>query len=288
MNYRHIYHAGNFADVFKHIIVARIITYLKHKDQAFRVIDTHSGIGLYDLSSQEAQKTGEWHNGVARIFKSSLSTVDENLLEPWIEVLKQTNGHDIIARNIQFYPGSPCLIRSLLRKQDRLTAIELHDKDYKKLAALFAGDYQTRVLHLNGWLALGAHVPPKEKRGLILVDPPFEEQNEFERLQEGLQKAYRRFSTGIYALWYPVKYYDQVEKFVKALRDTKIPKILRLEIRIRKPGPTPLMDGCGMIVVNPPFVLDQEMAHLAPLLSSRLGEDGPARIIREWIRKEEN
>lgn len=287
MNYRHAYHAGNFADVFKHIIIMRIITYLKRKEHAFRVIDTHSGIGLYNLSSEEAQKTGEWREGVARILKSSLSPVDEELLQPWVSTLENVNGQNVIARDIQFYPGSPYLIRSLLRKQDRLTAIELHDKDYKKLAALFAGDFQTRVLHLNGWLALGAHVPPKEKRGLVLVDPPFEEAGEFERLLEGLQKAYRRFPMGIYALWYPVKNYDQVEKFTKALRNTEIPKILQLEIRIRNQGKTPSMDGCGMIIINPPFVLDKEILRLSPLLSSRLGENGPARIIRKWIRGED-
>lgn len=283
MNYRHIYHAGNFADVFKHLIVARIIEYLKKKNHAFRVIDTHAGVGVYDLSSEEAQKTGEWIDGIGRILGKPIKPEIEPLIKPWLDVVVGLNAaQDKLTR----YPGSPILIRKLLRKQDRLTAIELHETDYKKLAGNFSGDYQARIIHLDGYLALGAHVPPKEKRGLILVDPPFEKTDEFERLVDGLIKAYKRFPGGIYALWYPVKHYNELNWFMNELKGTGIAKILRLELRIRQRSQTPGLDGCGMIIVNPPYVLSEEMKQLKPLLLERLAQDSHAQLIDEWLNGE--
>ncbi|WP_297326248.1 23S rRNA (adenine(2030)-N(6))-methyltransferase RlmJ [uncultured Bartonella sp.] len=283
MNYRHIYHAGNFADVFKHLIIARIIEYLKKKDHAFRVIDTHAGTGIYDLSSDEAQKTGEWIDGIGRILSKPIDRQIEPLVNPWLDVVFALNGSK---EKLTRYPGSPVLIRKLLRKQDRLTAIELHEADYKKLAVNFTGDYQARIIHLDGYLALGAHVPPKEKRGLILVDPPFEKTDEFERLVEGLIKAYKRFPGGIYALWYPVKHYNELNWFMNELKGTGIAKILRLELRIKQRSQTPGLDGCGMIIVNPPYVLPKEMKQLKAFLLDRLAQEDHAQIIEEWINGE--
>ena len=283
MNYRHIYHAGNFADVFKHLIIARIIEYLKKKDHAFRVIDTHAGTGIYDLSADEAQKTGEWIDGIGRILSKPIDRQIEPLVNPWLDVVFALNGSK---EKLTRYPGSPVLIRKLLRKQDRLTAIELHEADYKKLAVNFTGDYQARIIHLDGYLALGAHVPPKEKRGLILVDPPFEKTDEFERLVEGLIKAYKRFPGGIYALWYPVKHYNELNWFMNELKGTGIAKILRLELRIKQRSQTPGLDGCGMIIVNPPYVLPKEMKQLKAFLLDRLAQDDHAQIIEEWINGE--
>lgn len=283
MNYRHIYHAGNFADVFKHIIVTRIVEYLKRKEKAFRVIDTHAGIGIYDLSSLEACKTGEWREGVQRLLSAPIPEDLKTLLSPWCNIIDLLNKGE---KELLFYPGSPIVIRQLLRKQDRLTAIELHKEDYRILAKNFAGDYKTKVLHLDGWLSLNAHLPPKEKRGLILVDPPFENTGEFFRLIDGLMKAYRRFPGGIYALWYPVKYDREIEKFLHALYQTGIPKILQLEMRVRKSSIPPTMNGSGIILINPPYLLEEEMKKLSPFLIHRLGQDKYARIIHQWIQKE--
>ncbi|MET3560438.1 23S rRNA (adenine2030-N6)-methyltransferase [Bartonella japonica] len=283
MNYRHIYHAGNFADVFKHIIVTRIVEYLKRKEKAFRVIDTHAGIGIYNLSSAEAEKTGEWREGVQRLLSTPIPENLKALLHPWYDIIDTLNKG---RKKILFYPGSPILIRQLLRRQDRLTAIELHDEDYHILAKNFAGDYQTKTLHLDGWLSLNAHLPPKEKRGLILVDPPFEKPGEFSRLVEGLMKAYRRFPGGIYALWYPVKYDKEIKNFLHALHQTQIPKILQLEMRIRKSSISPTMNGSGMILINPPYLLEEEIKTLRPFLLSRLGQDENAQIIHKCLQKE--
>ncbi|EJF89844.1 23S rRNA (adenine(2030)-N(6))-methyltransferase RlmJ [Bartonella melophagi] len=282
MNYRHIYHAGNFADVFKHIIVTRIVEYLKRKEKAFRVIDTHAGTGLYNLSSLEAHKTGEWHNGVGRLLSTPIPEDVKTLLYPWCNVIYTMNKGN---KELIFYPGSPIFIRQLLRKQDRLTAIELHKEDYQTLAENFAGDYQTKVLHLNGWLSLNSHLPPKEKRGFILVDPPFERPGEFSRLIDGVVKAYRRFSGGTYALWYPVKYNKEIENFLHALHNTEIPKILHLEMRIRKKLTPTTMNGSGMILINPPYLLEEEMQKLSPFLINRLGQDKSAQITYKWLHK---
>ena len=278
MNYRHAFHAGNFADVLKHAVLARIIDYLKRKPGAFRVIDTHAGIGLYDLSSDEAQRTGEWRGGIGRLIDVALPQEAAALLAPYLEAVRALNPEG----GVRFYPGSPLVTRHLLRGIDRLTAIELHPQDSLALKTRFAGDWQARVIALDGWLALGAHLPPKEKRGLVLVDPPFEKEGEFDRLVAGLATAHRRWPGGTYALWYPVKDREAVAAFRAALAGTGIPKILDIVLETRKPSPEPRLDGCGMVVVNPPFVLEEEMAALLPALRDALGEDG-ARSEARWL-----
>ncbi|WP_182419400.1 23S rRNA (adenine(2030)-N(6))-methyltransferase RlmJ [Bartonella sp. HY038] len=285
MNYRHIYHAGNFADVFKHIIVTRIIEYLKKKDQAFRVLDTHAGIGLYKLSDDRAQKTGEWRDGIGRIINKDIDPDIESLLKPWLDIIAELNNQQ---STLQKYPGSPMLIRKLLRQKDRLTAIELHPDDYRILKSHFDGDFQTKIINLNGWLALGSQLPPKEKRGLVLVDPPFELEGEFERLVDGLVRANKRFSHGIYAFWYPVKNFNSVNKFCNQLYETGIPKILRLELHIRKQSSIASLDGTGMIIVNPPYTLENEVKLLGPFLVDSLGCGPGAHLVCRWIRQEDS
>ena len=282
MNYRHAYHAGNFADVVKHAVLARLIDYLKRKDKAFRVIDTHAGVGAYDLSSDEAQKTGEWQDGIGRLLQADLKPQTANLLKPFLDAVRAMNPQG----GLQFYPGSPMISRFLLRKQDRLSAIELHPQDAATLRKRFDGDIQTRVLELDGWLALGAHVPPKEKRGLVLVDPPFEKEGEFQRLVDGLVRAHRRWPGGIYALWYPVKDRAAVNRFRAELAATGIEKILDIRFDIRQPSVGARLDGTGMIVVNPPYSLEAELGELLPALKTILAETPKARWEVEWIAGE--
>ncbi|MEQ1944090.1 23S rRNA (adenine(2030)-N(6))-methyltransferase RlmJ [Mesorhizobium sp. VNQ89] len=282
MNYRHAYHAGNFADVVKHVALSRLVEYLKLKDKAFRVIDTHAGIGLYDLSSEEAQKTGEWRGGIGRLLRADLSAEARELLAPYLGAVMAANP----AGAIESYPGSPLIVRHLLRPQDRLSAIELHPQDFGRLRGLFAGDFQVRTMELDGWLALGAHLPPKEKRGFVLVDPPFEQAGEFDRLVDGLARAHRRWPGGIYALWYPVKNRAAVAEFRAALRQVGIPKILDVVFEVRAASAEGLFDGTGLVVVNPPFVFESEMRVILPELMKALGEDAKARWSLEWLAGE--
>jgi 23S rRNA (adenine2030-N6)-methyltransferase len=283
MNYRHAYHAGNFADVVKHIILTRIVLYLQRKEQAFRVMDTHAGIGRYDLHGTEAAKTGEWVDGIGRLMQAALDAPVAELLAPYLDIIRAENADG----EMRHYPGSPLIVRRLLRKQDRLSALELHPEDAKLLAEVFEGDFQTRITQLDGWLALGAHLPPKEKRGLVLIDPPFEVGGEFDRLVDGLARAHKRFSGGTFALWYPVKDMVQVKRFAGLLTDTGIPKILRTELMIRSPSSEPRLDGTGMIVVNPPFTLEAELRTILPALSKILSEQPNAGFTIDWIRGEQ-
>ncbi|RWE01656.1 23S rRNA (adenine(2030)-N(6))-methyltransferase RlmJ [Mesorhizobium sp.] len=282
MNYRHAYHAGNFADVVKHAVLCRLVEYLKQKDKAFRVIDTHAGIGRYDLASVEAGKTGEWQGGVGRLFEATLEPRAAALLQPYLQAVRAENPDGGLRR----YPGSPLIVRHLLRKQDRLTAIELHPEDAARLKAIFAGDFQTRVIELDGWLALGAHLPPKEKRGLVLVDPPFEEEGEFPRLVENLRRAHRRWPGGIYALWYPVKDRKAVAAFRAALKETGIPKLLDIGFEIRPASNEPSLDGSGLVVVNPPFTLEGELRIMLPALHRLLAAEQPSRWTVDWLAGE--
>lgn len=283
MNYRHIYHAGNFADVLKHAVLARLVVYLQQKDKAFRVLDTHAGIGLYDLSSEEAQKTGEWRDGIGRVLDGPMPPKVAAILAPYLQAVRDLNPDG----GTTLYPGSPKLTRMLLRPQDRLSAMELHPDDYETLHRLFDGDYQSRITQLDGWLALGAHLPPKEKRGIVLVDPPFEIAGEYERLADGLGRAYRRFSGGTFCLWYPLKKDAPIAEFHQALQDLEIPKMLCAELSVRSDRETTGLSGSGLIIVNPPYTLKDELDVLLPFLKDRLKQDRFASARTLWLRGEE-
>jgi 23S rRNA (adenine2030-N6)-methyltransferase len=272
MNYRHIYHAGNFADVLKHAVLARIVTYLKGKDKAFRVIDTHAGIGLYDLASDEAQRTGEWRDGIGRLLNADLPAEAAALLDPYLATVRALNPDD----GVTLYPGSPKLTRDLMRRQDRLSAIELHPEDGERLQALFEGDHQTRIIRLDGWLALGAHVPPKEKRGLVLVDPPFEEPGEFDRLADGLARGLRRWRGGTYCLWYPLKHGAPTEAFHRRVAALGLEDVLGVELWVRSLRTPTGLNGSGLVIVNPPYTLEQEMGVLLPALVAVLTQEKDA------------
>ena len=199
MNYRHAYHAGNFADVLKHAVLALVIEHAKLKPAPFRVLDTHAGIGRYDLTTAEAAKTGEWRQGIARLIGPDARPIPDTqagLLAPFLDVVRGENP----LGELRFYPGSPLIARRLLRPDDRLIATELHPEDCAELRRRFARDKQTRIVELDGWLALKAFLPPKERRGVILIDPPYEARDELQRVTDGLAAAVRRFRGGTYLL----------------------------------------------------------------------------------------
>jgi len=262
MNYRHAYHAGNFADVFKHILLSRMIDYLKRKEKAFRVYDLHSGLGLYDLGSEEAGKTEEWKSGIGALLDDRIPAEHEKILADYLSV--------VCGFGDGFYPGSPMVARKLLRKQDRLSLYELHPEDAPVLAQHFTGDYQTRVNTLDGWLVPGAHVPPKEARGMMLIDPPFEDGKDFDRMIDALQKVRQRWAGGTVAMWYPVKRRDHTDEWLQSLRDLGFDDLLSFEAYIREPRPSSLLNGCGMVVLNAPYTLRDEMGRLLPWLSGVL------------------
>ena len=281
MNYRHAFHAGNFADVVKHAVLARILVHLAGKPAAFRVIDTHAGAGLYDLAGAEASRTGEWRDGIGRLAAAELAPQVRELIAPYLDVVTGFNrGTPIIT-----YPGSPALARALLRRQDRLTACELESGAARTLADQLGGDLRIKVIAIDGWTALKAYVPPKERRGLVLIDPAFEQPDEFTRLADALIAAHRKWPTGIYQLWYPIKDRREGEAFARRLADSGIPKILRVEVEVAPIDPERL-NGSGIVIVNPPWTLERELKILLPALMSVLARTGKGDVRIDWLVRE--
>ena len=280
MNYRHAFHAGNFADVVKHATLARVIAHLKEKPAAFRVIDTHAGAGRYDLAGPEASRTGEWREGIGKLVEAALAPAVRELLAPYLEAVAALN-----PAGLRLYPGSPALVRGWLRTQDRMIACEREPGAADALATGMRGDVRVKAVAIDGYTALNAYVPPKERRGLVLVDPPFEQPDEFDRLGEALAAAHRKWPTGVYMLWYPIKDARATRAFSHRLAGLGIPRILRAEL-VRRGGREPLrLAGSGLILVNPPWRLEAELAVLLPGLAQALGA-GPDGARVDWLAGE--
>ena len=280
MNYRHGFHAGNFADVLKHAVLTRILAHLNTKDAPYRIVDTHAGAGRYDLGSEEALRTHEWKDGIARIDRSPLAPAVETILKPWRDALSGARalfGPDA-------YPGSPWLCRQAMRADDRLIAAELHPQTHKRLAAVLGRDQRCKALAIDGWNALRGNVPPKERRGLVLIDPPFEGKDEFATLEAQFIAAHRKWPTGIYALWYPVKDRRAVENLLTAIMAAGIGRLLRMEIDVDRPEAAGGLSATGLLVVNPPWTLAHEARILLPALTERLAQGPRPRYLCEPIR----
>jgi 23S rRNA (adenine2030-N6)-methyltransferase len=282
LNYRHAFHAGSFADVHKHAVFCRILHHLRGKESAFRVIDTHAGIGLYDLGSAEAQRSGEWRDGIARLLERPLPAAAETLLSPYLEVIGALNERG----RLKVYPGSPALARAWLRPQDRLVACEREPHAAAALARNLRLDTRIKTLGLDGWTALTAYVPPKERRGVVLVDPPFEEDRDFGRLAHEVAAAHRKWPTGIYLLWYPVKGRSAPDVLAKTLRRLGLPKVLRTELLVAPLADPSRLNGSGLIAINPPWTLEREFSVLLPALAARLGRDGKGSFRLDWLTGE--
>lgn len=285
MNYRHAFHAGNFADVIKHIALVRILTYLHEKPAAFRVIDTHAGAGLYDLTGSEAERGGEWRTGIARIMQARFSEQVMALVAPYLDIVRAFNP----TRDLTAYPGSPLVARALLRPQDRLVACELEPKTRRQLIDALYNDKQARVVDLDGWTALPAFVPPNERRGLVLIDPPFESRDEFTRLAEGFSTAHARWPTGIYMLWYPAKdrratdsLADHVARVANAGGGDV--RCLRVEFSVAPQTAESGLMSAGLLIANPPWTLAAELKTILHELEKPLGLGGAGRFRVEAIR----
>jgi 23S rRNA (adenine2030-N6)-methyltransferase len=279
MNYRHAFHAGGFADVIKHIVLVRMLSYLQDKQAAFRVIDTHAGAGLYDLTGEEASRGGEWLTGIARIMQARFSETAIPLMKPYLDIVRAFNPQ----APLKAYPGSPLIARALLRPQDRLTACEVAPKARKLLIDALRRDTQARVVDLDGWTALPAFVPPKERRGLVLIDPPYEQKDEFERLAGGFAEAFAKWPTGSYLLWYPVKSRratdDLARHVAQSVADGTPPgKCLRLEFSVAPQMAGAGLTSAGLLIVNPPWTLMGELKTILPELEKPLGQGGAGRF----------
>lgn len=276
MNYRHAYHAGNFADVFKHVILMLLIEHLREKDKPFTIIDTHAGIGMYDLAGKEAQKTHEYEDGVMRLMATPSLSPPLARFRQWVADIAGMQGGSLTR-----YPGSPRLARSMLRQDDRLQLVELHPEDMQTLRAVFTRDRQTITHHMDAYQALKALLPPTPRRGLVLIDPPFEKPDEFTQLVAGIREGYRRWASGIYAVWYPLKTESPVERFRRQLSDTGIRRILDAELTLQ-PLDDEHLHGCGMTLINPPWRLESELAPLLKELATLFAKDSGKATVR-WL-----
>jgi 23S rRNA (adenine2030-N6)-methyltransferase len=276
LNYQHAFHAGNFADVHKHAVLARILSHLKGKPAAFRVIDTHAGAGRYDLAGAEATRGGEWQGGIGRLLGRPLPDKLQALLAPYLGAVQNLNP-DV---GLRVYPGSPLIALALIRPQDRLIACELEPRAAAALEGVLR-DRRAKVLAIDGWTALGAYVPPKERRGVVLVDPPFEEAADFTRLASALAAAHRKWPTGIYMLWYPIKERAAPDALARQLRKLEMPGVLRCEITLGPPRADAGLVGSGLIVINPPFKLDADLKVLLPALAEAFAAEAAWRV--DWL-----
>ncbi len=270
LSYRHSFHAGNFADVLKHTVLVEILQHLKRKDKPFDYIDTHAGAGLYDLQSAEAAKLGEYRDGIGR-----LNADEWPELKEFLQLVARFNP----AGGLVAYPGSPVIAQQLMRNQDRASLFELHPADLEALQRNIGRDRRIHVYNENGHQGLLRLLPPPSRRVVVLLDPSYEVKTEYRQLQQTLEKAWRKFSGGVYALWYPVIERQRTEDFIDAIAGSGIRDIQCFELGVAADAPGHGMTACGMLVVNPPWTLQGTMSELLPRLSRTLAQ-GPGAFSR--------
>jgi 23S rRNA (adenine2030-N6)-methyltransferase len=270
VNYRHAFHAGNFGDCVKHAILVWLLRALQRKPTPVFVLDTHAGAGHYDLDTGPAARTGEWRNGIARLLDNPPSALSDYVG---------------LINSLGPYPGSPAIARALLRPNDFIACCELHPEDAAALRRLFGRDRQSAVHHRDAWEAVGALLPPKERRGLVLIDAPFENPHEFSHLIRGLAVGWQRFRAGVFAAWYPIKQRAPVRHFLDELQQSGMRDIVTAELCLREPVDASRLNGCGIVVVNPPYRFEQEVPVILAALLDRLGdrENGEYAAVRRIV-----
>jgi 23S rRNA (adenine2030-N6)-methyltransferase len=291
MNYRHAYHAGNFADVLKHSVLFALIQALQAKETPFAFIDTHAGSGCYALDSEEAGKTGEYRDGIARLLFPDLQQGGQAasrplppLLRHWLDAVLALPGNE---HGLKLYPGSPLQAARAMRSIDSAHLCELHPDEATLLREVFHHDARVHVHHRNGYEALKALLPPKEKRGLVLIDPPYEAQDaEYRLIEAALKMALQRWPTGIYAIWYPIKQRSQVQPFLRWLQHCGAKRVLRAELLVH-PDDSPLrLNGSGMAILNAPWNLDQVLREPMQAMARLLSQERAAEWSLHWLVEE--
>ena len=268
MNYRHAFHAGNFADVVKHALLLDLLRAMQRKDKPFLVLDTHAGIGRYDLTSGPAEKTGEWRDGIGKLLAARPEPLGDYLT---------------LVDRLGLYPGSPAITAGVLRPGDRLIACELHPEDAATLKRNFHGCPGVAVHERDGYEALRAFLPPPERRGLILIDPPFERTDEFSVLEKHLRGAFGKFRIGVFAVWYPIKHRTPVREFFEHLKSSNLRDVIAVEF-LRRPATDPTrLNGCGLLVVNPPYGFVSAAEVMLHEIQNVVGEPGASSLVERLI-----
>ncbi|HTV33082.1 MAG TPA: 23S rRNA (adenine(2030)-N(6))-methyltransferase RlmJ [Methylocella sp.] len=271
MNYRHHFHAGNFADVFKHVFLTLILRHLARKETPFRYIDTHAGDGLYELPEPVAGKNPEWHGGIGKLMGTDPPPEIKPLIAPYLEIASP-----LFLRTPRRYGGAPYIAKTLLRRQDRMLGCELHAESFSHLKAVLGRDSRIKLFERDGYGGLKAFVPPVERRGLVLIDPPFEHGQEFEHASAALINAWHKWASGIFLFWYPVKASAAGALVCNRLLQGGVKRILRLELQIDRPAAGQPLSRCGLILINPSFLIDEQAAVLLPWLTGLFAGKEPA------------
>jgi 23S rRNA (adenine2030-N6)-methyltransferase len=282
MNYRHIYHAGNVSDIIKHLILLQIIEHLKQKEAPFFVLDAHAGVGLYDLTSEEAHKTHEAEAGIGKLLQSLSPHLPLHpVLEKYIHIIKSFNPS---LPQLKHYPGSPAFISYLIRTQDRFLANELHPEDYLALRKTVSMlPHPIKTLHMDAYAALKANLPPKEKRGVVLIDPPFEDKDEFVSLVPHLKQALKRWHNGTYMIWFPLKLHLPIHQFYQEIAALNVPKTWLLESWVQPASTPDTLNGCGIIIMNTPWELDTKFMHYSKVLQNTLLPKAAPGFKTRWL-----
>jgi 23S rRNA (adenine2030-N6)-methyltransferase len=279
MNYRHAYHAGNHADVLKHVVLTRLLAYLTAKDKPLAILDAHAGVGIYDLAGVEAFKTGEWKEGIGQLLERPLQGQAAELAQPYLQAVRGLNGHGLLRQ----YPGSPEICKCTLRDRDRLLLNELQPEDFNLLSARYGADTRVRVSQLDALVAVKANLPFVEKRGLVLIDPAFEVADETDRVLRLVAQGLRRMETCCFLIWYPVKALDFADALIKAVAALSSRPSLNVQVMVREAFAAGGLAGSGLICINPPWPLHDELQILAPALATSLGQGKWGRGTVAWL-----
>ncbi|ELJ8614939.1 23S rRNA (adenine(2030)-N(6))-methyltransferase RlmJ [Vibrio cholerae] len=275
LSYRHSFHAGNHADVLKHIVQSLTLNSLQQKEKPFVYHDTHSGVGRYDLTHEWSEKTGEYKQGIARVWQQDNIPAE---LDSYLDAIRQLNQGE----TLRYYPGSPRVARAHLREQDRMVLTELHPSDYPLLEQEFHRDRQVSIYKEDGFARLKASLPPQERRGLVLIDPPYELAKEYRDVVRAIAQSYKRWATGIYAIWYPVVNRCDIDDMLQGLQGLEIRKILQIELGVAPDTNERGMTASGMIVINPPWTLESQMQTILPFLKQAIAPaTGHYKV--EWV-----
>ncbi|MEE9332130.1 MAG: 23S rRNA (adenine(2030)-N(6))-methyltransferase RlmJ [Methylophilaceae bacterium] len=271
LSYRHAFHAGNHADILKHYTLSIVLDYFNQKDKPYSVIDTHAGAGMYSLADDFSQKNMEFETGISRLLSA------QTLPKPLTQFVAMVQSFSQ-AEKLNFYPGSPKVSEYFLRANDQLRLFELHPNDYKILVNNFKGESTlVKVEMQNGFVGIKACLPPPSKRGVVIIDPPYEDKQDYQYVVQSIKESLKRFATGTYIIWYPLIPKQEPEKMINALRQLKVNSWLNVSLNITKPlGNGYGMFGSGLFIINPPWILPSVLEESLPILTKLLGQDSNA------------
>ena len=278
LSYRHAFHAGNFADVLKHAVLTNVLEYMTRKDKGYTYIDSHSGAGMYQLTEEYAQKTGEYKQGIAKLINND--DIPE-ALEEYIALIQSFNQ----AEELKLYPGSPAVAKEFSRRQDSAHLFELHSTDINYLTEFCQRWSKSHVKQSDGYQGILSLLPPPSRRGVVLIDPPYELKEDYAKAVKTIISAYKKFATGTYILWYPVVKRELIDKMREQFIASDVKNVLQVEFCMQKDTDAYGMTGTGLFVVNPPWQLTQQLEAIMPYLKDKLGDSQSSYSLEQIIEE---